>query len=574
MTGEWDQEVDLVIIGSGAAGMSAAIVAAASGLQTLALEKTDRIGGSTAISGGVVWVPGNRGMAEAGEPDPEGAALRYLEQVVGPGMRREMIETYVRTSPEVVDWFNTHTAVQLVPRMYAPDYQSELDGASAGGRALDPLAYDGRELGEWFPRLRPPLPQTTIFGGMMINRLDIDHFQRAFRSLASFRHAMRVMLCHARDRLRFDRGARLLAGNALAARLLRSAIDAGVRFEIGADVKALVRDSDRVAGVEVEIDGEAVRIRARRGVVLAAGGGAGNPLIRAEHVPHAALHLSMAPAGSAGDGLALAVSVGGVIEETNGNAVFLTPVSVAKGVGGRRTLFPHLILDRQKPGLIAVNAAGRRFVNEADSYHDFVEGMYRDHGDGPAVPAWLIADSQFVRRYGLGLVRPAPFSKRGFVRTGYLVSARTIGELALKISVPVERLEETIAEANRAASSGIDPEFGKGSTAYNRYLGDPSHLPNPCLGPIEAPPFHAVKVWPGDIGSTRGIRTDARARVVDAQGEPVSGLYACGNDMNSIMGGTYPAGGITLGPAITFGFIAARDAAGNAPGSMEEESPA
>jgi len=570
MTVEWQREADLVVIGSGAAGMSAAIVAAASGLEALVLEKTDRIGGSTAISGGVVWVPGNRGMAEMGAPDPQGAALRYLEQVIGPTMRRDMIEAYVHTSPEMVDWFSAHTAVQLVPRMYAPDYQSELDGASPGGRALDPLEYDGRELGAWFAQLRAPLPQTTIFGGMMVSRVDIAHLQRAFRNWASFRHAARIILGHARDRLRFNRGARLQAGNALAARLLRSAVDAGVRFECGADVMSVVCDGGRVMGVEVKIGGEALRIRARRGVVLATGGGAANASIRADHVPYAAVHLSMAPAGSAGDGLTLAISAGGTIEESNVNAVFLTPVSVAEGAGDKRTLFPHLILDRQKPGLIAVNAAGRRFVNEADSYHDFVEGMYRDHGDGPAVPAWLIADSRFVRRYGIGLVRPAPFSKHGFVRSGYLVSARSIGELASKIGAPPAQLEATIAAANRAALAGVDPEFGKGATEYNRYLGDPSHRPNPCLGLIETPPFHAVKVWPGDIGSTRGIRTDARARVLDARGDPIRGLYACGNDMNSIMGGTYPAGGITLGPAMTFGFIAARDAAGNATDDREE----
>ncbi|MBA4763173.1 FAD-dependent oxidoreductase [Sphingomonas sp.] len=569
----WDREADLVVVGSGAAGMSAAIVAAASGLDALVLEKTDRIGGSTAISGGVVWVPGNRGMAEAGAPDSPSAALRYLEQVIGPALRRDMIETYVRVSPEMVDWFNSQSAVRLAPRMYAPDYQSELDGASQGGRALDPLEYDGRKLGRWFDRLRAPLPQTMIFGGMMVSRADIDHLQRAFRSWTSFRHAVRILLGHARDRLRFARGARLLAGNALAARLLRSAVDRGVRFETGADVTALLSDGGAVIGAEAVIGGETVRIRARRGVVLAAGGGAANAHIRAAHVPHADVHLSMAPEGSAGDGLALAVAAGGTIGETVANAVFLTPVSV-DAAGGKRTLFPHLILDRQKPGLIAVNSAGRRFVNEADSYHDFVEGMYRDQGDGPAIPAWLIADSRFVRKYGLGLVRPAPFSKRGFIRSGYLVSARTIDELAAKVGVPKAQLAATIEAANQAASTGFDPTFGKGSSGYNRYLGDASHSPNPCLGPIRTPPFHAVRIWPGDIGAARGIRTDVDARVLDAQGEPIRGLYACGNDMHSIMGGSYPAGGITLGPAMTFGFIAARHASGNSPRGSEKEKTA
>ena len=565
----WDREVDLAVVGSGAAGLSAAIVAASLGMKPLVLEKSDMIGGSTAVSGGVVWIAENRGMAEAGAPDPAGAARRYIEQVVGAHMRPDMIDAYLRTGPEMVDFFNGQTAVRLVPRMYAPDYQSELEGASPGGRALDPVEFDGRRLGAWFRRLRAPLPQMTIFGGMMVSRADIEHLQGALRSARSLRHALAILTRFARDRVRLPRGTRLLAGNALAASLLRSALDRDVAITTGAEVTGLVRDNGAVIGLDARIDGRAVRIRARRGVVLAAGGAAANGEIRRAKVPYADVHRSMAPPTSAGDSLRMAQAVGGTIDEGNSNAVFLSPVSVDVDRDGRETLFPHLILDRQKPGLVAVNSAGRRFVNEADSYHDFVEGMYRDGPDGPAVPAWLIADAAFVARYGLGLVRPRPFPKRRFLRSGYLVQAPTISALADRIGVPADALAGTVEQANAAAQTGHDPAFGKGSTGYNRYLGDPAHKPNPCLGPIRRAPFYAVKVWPGDIGATRGLRTDARARVLDAQGDPIAGLYACGNDMNSIMGGTYPAGGITLGPAMTFGYIAAHDAAGNrAPGEQ------
>lgn len=559
----WDREVDLAIVGSGAAGLSAAIVAASLGLEPLVLEKADVIGGSTAVSGGVVWIAENRGMAQAGAPDLVGAARRYIEQVVGPYLRPDMIDAYLRTGPEMVDFFNGETAVRLVPRMYAPDYQSELEGASAGGRALDPVEFDGRRLGAWFARLRAPLPQMTIFGGMMVNRGDIEHLQAALRSARSLRHSITILTRFARDRLRFPRGTRLLAGNALAASLLRSALDRNVAIETEADVTGLVSQGGAIVGLEARIEGRAVRIRARRGVVLAAGGAAANIEIRRAKVAHADVHRSMAPSTSAGDSLRMAQAVGGTIEEGNKNPVFLSPVSVDVDRNGRETLFPHLILDRQKPGLIAVNGAGRRFVNEADSYHDFVEGMYRDGPAGPAVPAWLIADADFVKRYGLGLVRPRPFLKRRFIQSGYLVEAPSIRALAERIGVPADILNATVGQANAAAESGHDTEFGKGSTGYNRYLGDQAHMPNPCLGPIRRGPFYAVKVWPGDIGATRGIRTDARARVVDEQDDPITGLYACGNDMNSIMGGTYPAGGITLGPAMTFGYIAAHDAAGN-----------
>lgn len=562
---EWDREADLLVVGSGAAGLSAAIVAASLGLKPLVLEKTDLLGGSTAISGGVVWIAENRGMAEAGAADPPGAARRYLEQVVGDRMRSDLIDAYIHAGKSMVDFFNAETAVKLVPRMYAPDYQSELEGASPGGRALDPIQFDGRRLGRWFDRLRPPLKQMTIFDGMMVNRADIDHLQGALRRVRSLRHSVAILGRYARDRLRFRRGTRLLAGNALAAALLRSALDRDVAIETGADVIGLIKQDGAITGLTVRIGGKMLRVRARKGVVLAAGGGAANVEIRRSSVRHADVHQSMAPEANVGDALRMAAQIGAVIEEGNVNPVFLAPVSVNVDRVGRETLFPHLILDRQKPGLIAVNAAGHRFVNEADSYHDFVEGMYRDGPDGPAVPAWLIADARFVARYGLGLVRPRPFLKRAVLSSGYLIEAPTIRALAVRIGVPGDALEATVEQANRAAATGVDEAFGKGSTGYNRYLGDPVHKPNPCLGPIKSGPFYGVKVWPGDIGATRGIRTDGRARVLEKDGNPIPGLYACGNDMNSIMGGTYPAGGITLGPAMTFGYIAAHDAAGNFP---------
>lgn len=555
--------VDIVIVGSGAGGLSAAVNAALLGLKVQVLEKTDRIGGSTAISGGVVWIADNRGMADQGMPDTPGAARRYLEQVVGPDMRREMIDAYLAYGARMVDVLNNNTEVQLRPRMHAPDYQSELEGASSGGRALDPVMFDGRRLGRWFDRLRAPLPQLTIFGGMMVNRADIDHLATAFRKPGSFAHAIALFTRHAKDRLRYRRGTRLLAGNALAARLLKSALDLGVTIKLEAQVREITKDKDRVTGVVYTQNGSTSSLLAKRAVILATGGTPASDAFRKAHVPYSNVHRSMAPRSNTGDGIALAQGVGAAVDNGNKSSVFLAPVSVHEETGKPVIAFPHLILDRQKPGLIAVNSAGRRFCNEADSYHDFVTAMYHDGPDGPAIPAWLIADDRFVSKYGLGLVKPRPFRRRAYRKSGYLVSAPDLAQLAKRIGVPADNFQETVARANEWARSGVDEDFGRGSTAYNRYLGDPSHLPNPCLGPIRKAPFHAVRIWPGDIGSTRGLRTDGRARVLNVRDEPIAGLYACGNDMNSIMEGTYPAGGITLGPAMTFGYIAARDAAGN-----------
>jgi len=413
----------------------------------------------------------------------------------------------------------------------------------------------------------------TIFGGMMVSRYDIDHLTHAWKRWPSFLHSVAILARHLRDRLTYPRGTRLLAGNGLAARLLKSALDSGVELRSGVKVTELVSEQGRVAGVVASLEGRLMRIRASRGVVLASGGFAANPELAARHLKYPDQHLSMAPEGSTGDGLRLATSIGAMLGTGNANPAFLTPVSVFEKNGGGQVRFPHLILDRQKPGLIAVNSEGKRFVNEADSYHDFVEGMYRSHVQVPSIPAYLLCDSRFIRRYGLGLARPWPFSHRYLQRSGYLIKAPTLAQLAAALVIPEAALLRTVESNNANAASGIDEEFGRGSTEYNRYLGDPDHTPNPCLGTISQPPFYAVRVYPGDIGTATGLVTDEKSRVLGASGVAIPGLYACGNDMNSIMAGHYPAGGITLGPAMTFGYIAAGELLGERDSSGAREEP-
>jgi succinate dehydrogenase/fumarate reductase flavoprotein subunit len=347
-------------------------------------------------------------------------------------------------------------------------------------------------------------------------------------------------------------------GNALAGQLLLAADQAGVELRRNVTVQDLVQDNGRVTGVRLQ-DGK--QLAARRGVVLATGGFGQNAKLRSEHVPHASSHRSMSPAGNTGDGLNLALSVGAAMRKEYAGAAFWAPVSVLREKDGSETVFPHLIMDRQKPGLMAVNAAGRRFVNEATSYHGFVEGMHRAHESSPSIPAWLICDAPFLRRYGMGLVRPGGPALGRFIEAGYLKRAPTLAALAGLIGVPSEALAESAAQMNRAAQTGVDEAFGRGASAYDRYLGDPMHRPNPCLGPIATAPFYAIQVWPGDIGTAVGLETDAKARVLDGSGAPIPGLYACGNDMASIMGGTYPSAGITLGPNLTFGYIVGQDLA-------------
>jgi succinate dehydrogenase/fumarate reductase flavoprotein subunit len=552
----FDATVDAVVIGSGAAGLTAALVAKSAGLDVVVLEKTDRIGGNTAISGGAVWIPGNPYVAEAGHSDSRKAVLTYLHAMIGNRLQRDLVEAFLDAGPQAVAFLETRTAVRFRARPLSPDYRSSLPGAALGGRAMEPEPFDGRELGDSFCLLREPLPEFTLFGGMMVNRLDIEALLGPHRSLRNFGHGAKLLLRFVSDRMRYPRGTRLLMGNALAGRLLKSALDAGIILRTETAAAELIVSEGKVTGVRAEHAGRSLRLEARRGVVLATGGFSADADMRAKFIPFAYVHRSVAADASTGDGIRLALRAGGVLNADNIGSAFLVPVSVLKNSDGTETRFPHLILDRQKPGLIAVNSGGRRFVNEADSYHDFVEAMYRAHETVPTIPAFLVCDATFLRRYGLGLVRPYALSLRRFLAAGYLIKAETPRALASRLAIDPNALEETVAAANRYAASGHDLEFGKGSTAYNRHLGDPRYGPNPCLGTISAAPFYAVRVWPGDIGTALGLKVDPCTRVLDAEGVPIPGLYACGSDMNSIMAGTYPGAGITLGPALAFGYIA------------------
>ncbi|MCB8821090.1 FAD-dependent oxidoreductase [Microvirga rosea] len=560
-TERFDETYDVVVIGSGAGGMAAALTARKAGLDVVVIEKTAWIGGSTAISGGAVWIPKNPHLADVGLEDDDGQVISYLRAILGNRLRQDLIEAFLENGPRMVAFMEQETDVIFQARAYSPDYRPEIPGASLGGRTIDPAPFDGRVLGRSFELLRPPLKEFLAFGGMMVNRKDIDALLGMPKSLANFQHGMKILFRYFADRVSYPRGTRLLMGNALAGRLLKSAIDANIVLYTRTSARKLIVANDRVAGALVEKDGQMVAIGARRGVVLAAGGFPANDAMRSQFIPFADKHKSMAPAANTGDGIRLAIEVGGAVDGDNVGNAFWAPVSTLRRKDGTEIRFPHLILDRQKPGLLAVNAAGRRFVNEATSYHEFVEAMHRSHESAPTVPAILICDRPFIRRYGLGLVRPGLRRLRPFVEAGYLIEAGTINELAEKLGINAETLSETVRRMNDYAASGQDPEFGKGSSAYNRYLGDPAHKPNPCLGPIATAPFYAVHVWPGDIGTAAGLKVDAKARVLDRNGEPILGLFACGNDMNSIMAGAYPGAGITLGPALTFGYIAGQELA-------------
>jgi succinate dehydrogenase/fumarate reductase flavoprotein subunit len=548
-------EVDALVVGAGAAGMTAALVSSLEGLDVLLCEKSDRVGGTSATSAGTIWVPGTRQSREDGFTDDVSDAKRYLDAVIGaaPDARRDV---YLATGPHVVDYLARRSAVKFTPYTRHPDYLANRAGATVGGRPLAPLPFDGRLLGADFELVRPPIGEFMALGGMMIGRDDIEPLARPFASPRSFRAATALLWRHATDRLRHRRGTRLVMGNALVARLFYSLRRNGVPVWLNASLQELTVAAGRVCGAVLSVDGNPRRVRVRRGIVLATGG-FGGIVDRLNDYVRPPLAHAVAFAGAAGDGIRVARAVGASLEEDHAWPAFWTPVSATGWLDDGCGAFPHLSLDRAKPGLIAVNAAGRRFVDEALSYHEFVIGMYRSHKTVPTIPAWLVCDHEFVEKYGLGRVPPGRRSRRRFVTSGYLVEATSVEALAAKIGVDAAGLAETVQQHNRYAQAGEDPEFGKGSTEFDRHNGDPRHAPNPCLGRIERPPYCAMAVYPSTLGSSIGLRADPDGRVLTETGKPIPGLFVCGNDMASIMRGHYPGPGITLGPALVFAYRAA-----------------
>lgn len=549
---------DVVVMGAGAGGMTAAAVAASEGLRVLVIEKTEFVGGTTAWSGGMVWIPANAGMKQVGIDDSPAAAASYLASTVPETDNADLREAFLARGPEAVGYLEAHTEVRLQPVKTYPDYYPEKPGATAGGRVLEPVTFDGARLGANFARLRPPLPEFTVFGGMMVNRLDIPHLRKVGRSLRSTLRALRLVSQYALQRLRSPRGTTLYLGNALAARLYASLLARSVDVLFGADVEGLLIEGDAVKGVRIKDAAGSRPIVARRGVVLATGGFSHDTSLREKFFPAGAgLVSATAPAGT-GDGLQVALSAGASLHTRVASPAYWVPASLFKRADGSQGMFPHTVTDRAKPGVIAVNAAGKRFVNEALSYHEFVLAMLRDGNDAAKRSFYLVCDRHFLWSYGLGRIQPFTLHLKRYVGSGELIEASSIEALAGAIGVEKSALATTIANYNAHAQAGLDPEFGRGGTIYQRHLGDAGHSPNPCVAPIERPPFYALKIVPADLGTAIGLRTDGHARVLRNDGSVVAGLYACGNDMGSIMNGNYPGPGITLGPALTFGYIAGR----------------
>ncbi|CAN5775254.1 FAD-dependent oxidoreductase [soil metagenome] len=551
--------VDVLVVGTGASGMATAVTAASHGLKVLVVEKEPRFGGTTARSGGWLWIPGTRLAKDQGIEEPKGAAKAYLKHETTTHFDEKRIDAFLESGPKAIDFFTQKTCVQFDMPAAFPDYHAEATGGQPGGRSMVTRPFDGRELGPRVKQLAPALPELTVFGMMLGSGPEIKHFMRTFKSLDSFWYVTKRLTRHFFDVVQHGRGMTLTNGNALAGRLAKAAMDLQIPVWLSSPVTKLVVEYDGVAGAIVQHDGKSIRVNATRGVVLACGGFPHDVERRKQLFPHAPTgkeHYSPSPKSNTGDGLRLAESVGGLVDATIPHAAAWVPASVTTRADGTNGVMPHFI-DRAKPGVIAVTPSGRRFTNEGNSYHDFVQAMVKACKGEPEVSAWLLCDHTTLRDYGLGAVAPAPLPIGRHLKSGYLKQGQTLADLAKAIGIAPATLEATVARFNAKAKSGEDPEFGKGSTAYNRFQGDSLVTPNPCVAPLKTGPFYAIKLVVGDIGTFAGLVTDERTRVLDASRKPIKGLYAVGNDAASIMGGNYPGAGITLGPALTFGYVAA-----------------
>jgi succinate dehydrogenase/fumarate reductase flavoprotein subunit len=564
---------DLVVVGSGAAGLATAITAKKRGLDVIVLEKEAVFGGTTALSGGVLWIPLSKYGRQQNPADTVERVREYMMSETGSNYDAAAVECFIENGPKMVEFFERETEMKFVPTLY-PDYHPDAHGGVDIGRSILAAPYDIRGLGKDMRRLKPPL-ETITFMGMMFNssNADLKHFFRATKSIVSFFYVARRLATHVKELALYRRGINVTSGNALAARLAKSALTLDIPILTSTPVKELLSKDGKVVGVRADAADSELRITARLGVVLACGGFPHDLKRIAQVYPHVKRggeHLSPTPVGNTGDGLAMAEKAGAAVALGFDDASAWMPVSKVPFSKGRTGVFPHL-LDRYKPGVIGVLKNGRRFTNESNSYHDVGAALMRACEGETETAMWLICDRVALGKYGLGYAKPAPMPVGPLLRKAYLVKGETLGELARKCGIVPEVLEKTVAAYNLGAERGEDPAFQRGRTSFNRYLADPDNKPNPCVAPIATGPFYAVKVVMGDLGTFDGLRTSVTGEVLRADGSEIEGLYAVGNDRRSVMGGNYPGAGITHGPNMTFGYVTGNAIASKAMTRKEKE---
>jgi 3-oxosteroid 1-dehydrogenase len=548
----WDTTVDFVAVGSGGGGMVSALAAVDAGASVLVVEKQAVIGGSTAMSGGMAWVPNNAVMGRAGVADSYEDAMAYFEAVVGdvgPASSVERRDAFCTAGPAMLE-FLEQKGVRFV---YCPgysDYYSDSKGGSDIGRGVEPVAWDGHQLGEWHSKLQLGMAKSLGMAVMTNEARHLSHYNRSLKAFAtSARVAVRTVWARVRRQDLLTNGASFIG------QTLKIAIDSGVQIWTDAPLEDLIVENGRVVGVRVTHDGRPVNVQARKGVLLAAGGFARSPEMRGEfggNQPNQA-RWSMANPGDTGEVIRKAMALGAKTDFMDEAWWLPSPRS---GKFGQNTLDQA----RQRPRTIYVDADGQRFVNESNSYMEVGRAMYARDKSSKAVPCWLIFDDRYRKRYAHVRSSPGRFPK-AVLESGKIKKAATLTELAELCGIDPTGLVETVERFNGPAAQGKDPQFGRGESAYNKALGDPHrNVVNPCVEPIDEAPFYACDVVPGDVGTCGGLLTDEHARVIGKNDEPIEGLYATGNTTATVMGRHYLGPGGSIANSMIFGYIAARHA--------------
>lgn len=545
--------VDIAIVGSGAGGMTAALAAHEAGLSALVIEKTRYYGGSTARSGGGIWIPCNHLMRAAGVADSFDEARTYLQGTVGERSPLASREMFLSQSVKMIQWLDRKSDLQCSYMQGYADYYPELPGGKVQGRALEPRLFDGNALGADLARLRPPV--IPIPAGLTFTAGEYKQLGLVMRTWQGRGTALRIGLRLLGARLTGRK--MLMMGQALIGRLRLSLKKRGIPVWLDAPMKELIVEGGRITGVRVEKDGQPVEVIARKGVILAAGCFAHNLDMRLKYQKQpVTTRWTVASEGNTGDGILAGQRVGAAVDLMD--EAWWGPSSLPPDTAP----FFH-VAERGFPGLIMVNQKGRRFTNESASYVEVVQAMYRLHtDDDPHIPCWFVFDQRYRNNYVFSSLFPRQPVPKEMLDSGYVRKADTLAELAGQLGMDATTLEATVTRFNGHARAGVDPDFGRGDSAYNRYFGDPTNKPHPNLAPIDQAPFYAVQVVAGDLGTKGGLVTDEYARVRREDGSLIEGLYCVGNNSASVMGTTYPGPGCTIGPAMTFGYVAARHAAG------------
>jgi succinate dehydrogenase/fumarate reductase flavoprotein subunit len=503
--GQSGTECDVLVAGSGAGALSAAVTAAFHGLKVIVAEKEPVLGGTSAWSGGWMWTPRNPLAQRAGIVEDVEAPLTYLRHVLGNNFNESRVDAFLEAAPHMVAFFEQKTALQFEDGNRICDTYGNVPGAGTGGRSVIAAPFDARLMGSLVNRLRLPLPETTFMGMTIQAGSDLSAFMNITRSPRAFAHVAHRFSRHLFDLAFHRRGMQLRNGLALVGRLLRSAADLNVELRTSSPVIRLIEGGGRICSVVLGTAEGEIEIRVRRGVVLATGGFPHDPKRRSELFPADEEHRTLAVPSATGDGLRLGESVGGQVDTELTSPGAWCPVSLVPYPDGTIGRFPHII-ERGKPGIIGVLSNGQRFCNEGNGYHDYVAAMLDAVPRGREVASWLVCTRAFQRRYGLGIARPTPIPVEPYIRSGYIKTGRTIAELAQKCGIDPGGLERTVAEYNLHARQGEDPAFGRGSTQYNRLQGDAGHGPNPCVAPLDPGPFFAVKVAPVVSGPSPGSK--------------------------------------------------------------------